>query len=222
MAHTERQKQEAAARRAAMAGGQPAPAEPPPVATSDTATTQTVGQAAMQAPALAQPDVLDRILDAVQGLAARVEQIEARGTVVSGPQFVKMQPRDADRPTPDVYQPPEALKAQAIKSLTQDGQTVSRNVGPLENPKTLRNIPPQHHPMFRSGDLVNINPDAEVWGSDGKRWADVLAQKKSSGQGTVLSVQGHTRTFEPKYTVQVPGLTQRNGDGYRESELLPA
>lgn len=209
LAHTEKLKQEAAARRAA--NGQPEPVAPAPMA----------APVAVEVPA--QPDVLGRILDAVTSLAARVEQIEARGTAApSGPQFVKMQPRDADKPAPEAYAPPEALKAQSIRSLTQDGQTVSRNVGPLENPKVLRNIPPAHRPVYRSGDLVLINPDAEIHGGEGKRWADVLAQKKSPGHGTVLSVQGHTRTFEPKYTVHVPGLTQRNGDGFRESELLPA
>ena len=177
----------------------------------------TVGQEAMVAPLPTQVDVLGKLLEAVQGLTSRMERLES-----TAPQFVPSISPDMDKPKLETYVPPEALRRGDIRSLTQDGQTVSRTVGPLENARTLKNIPPAYRPFFRSGDLVRINPDATVWGSKGRKWRDVLAKTESEGVGQVMSVQLLTSTFEPKYTVFVKGLTQRNGDGYRESELLRA
>ncbi len=52
--------------------------------------------------------------------------------------------------------------ARARRSLTRAEQMVVGAQGPLENPETIARIPPQYRPIFRSGDTVQLNLDAEV------------------------------------------------------------
>ena len=158
-------------------------------------------------------DKLDRILGLLGGLAQRVEKLE--GSQPQTPQFVPMrqQPRMRDA-VAGTYQPPERLLHQEMRRLTQAGQSASGNVGPLENPDYIKKLPPQYRPVFRSGDIVRINPRSLVWGSE-RTWEAVLLQvgvAPENAVGEVLAIQYSTKTWEPKYTVHVPKLTQGNGD----------
>ena len=170
------------------------------------------------APPIVEDGKLDRVLNALEGLLARVENLETRQ-----PQYVPMRREETRRETmANTYQPPEALMAQAKKSLTRADQMASGNTGPLANPENIAKIPPQYRPVFRSGSIVRINPDSLIWGSEDRRWGEILAARQSDGVGEVLAITYMTKTWEPKYTVYVHGVTGQTGDGFRESELLPA
>src|SRR3990167_4373856 len=159
---------------------------------------------------------LDRILNAIEGLAHRVDGLEARQV-----NFVqRKREKTGGEALAGTYQPPDVLKAQSLKGL-RAGQAASGSIGPLDLPENIAKLPPQYRPIFRSGQLVRINPDALVWGTTAKRWVDVLSDRHSSGDGEVTAIQFMTKTWEPKYTVYVEGFTGKTGDGFRESELLP-
>lgn len=153
----------------------------------------------------------------VAALMAKLEEVQSQA---NQPKFVPMK-RDTGPSLAGTYEPPEALAARVMKGLTKAGDQVSGRVGLLSNPEYLKKIPPQNRPVFKSGDQVKINPEARIWGSD-KTWASILEARRVSGEGEILSIQYMTKTWEPKYTVHVPGLTRKDGDGFRESELLPA
>lgn len=161
---------------------------------------------------------MDSMRTMLEGLSERVQGIEERQ-----PKYVPMHHEvSPEKALAGTYQPTEAILKRAMKGLTRAGQTVSSSTGPLENPAILSKIPPQYRPVFQSGDTVRVNPEAEIWGGQGRKWSQVLAEVDSVGVGEVMSIQYMTKTWEPKYTVYVQGLTQRGGDGFRESELLPA
>jgi hypothetical protein len=158
-----------------------------------------------------------KLLETIASLQERIDSMEG-----NAPRFVPMKTEDDPRrQMANTYVPPQELWKRDVKSLTQDGQTVQRTVSPLENPAYLNNLPARFRPIFRSGDIVRVNPDKEIWGAEGRRWRDVLEKAKSDGVGEVVAVQHRTKTFEPKYSVFVKGLTPRSGEGFRESELLP-
>lgn len=151
-----------------------------------------------------------------EGLTARLEAAEKQAP----PKFVPMK-QDSTPNVAGTYDPPEKIKAKVMKGLTRTGEAVSGRVGLFSSPEFLKKIPPQNRPIFKSGDAVRINPEATVWRGD-KTWGEVLEAKHIAGVGEILSIQYMTKTWEPKYTVHVPGLTRKDGDGFRESELLPA
>lgn len=158
--------------------------------------------------------LLGTISEQLGQLSQRIAAVEDRQ-----PQFRPMQ-RAPARIAPEPYRPPEQLLKEAKANLRKEGDTASGRTNYLQNPEHAKKLPPEYRPIFRSGDTVRINPDAKVFGSD-KVWGDVLQTKNTPGIGEVLAIQYITKSFEPKYTVIVPGLTQRDGDGFRESELLP-
>ena len=164
-------------------------------------------------------DKVGAVADSVSKLSSRIEAIEQRPANVT--QFVPMKPRDTAPNLAGTYEPPEAIQRRAMKGLQRDGDQTSGRTGLWNNPEFLKKIPPQNRPVFKSGDTVRINPDTPIWGSK-RTWGDLLADKGIEGIGEVLSIQYMTKTWEPKYTVQVTGLTRRDGDGFRESELMPA
>lgn len=55
-----------------------------------------------------------------------------------------------------------------------------------------------------------------------KFWSDVLTELGITGYGVVRDLAYMERDGSYKYTVDVPGLTGQNGDGFAEEELLPA
>jgi hypothetical protein len=55
-----------------------------------------------------------------------------------------------------------------------------------------------------------------------KLWSDVLGELGIEGYGVVRDLAYMERDGSYKYTVDVPGLTGQNGDGFAEEELLPA
>lgn len=178
------------------------------------------GQPAQAAPL----DPMTRVLGFMERMEARLTALEERQPAQFTPMRSEEDPRKAEIGT---YQPPEALMKQSIKGLTRDGQQTSGNRGPMENPEYVSKLPPKYRPVFRSGARVRINPDAVVHGTatnaDGPvSWRDALAKVKSPGDGEILAINYMRKTWEPKYTVFVRGLTPARGDGFSESELLPA
>jgi hypothetical protein len=55
-----------------------------------------------------------------------------------------------------------------------------------------------------------------------KLWSDVLGELGIDGYGVVRDLAYMERDGSYKYTVDVPGLTGQNGDGFAEEELMPA
>src|SRR3990167_1303732 len=151
-------------------------------------------------------DKVGAVADGVSRLSSRIDALEQKPA--NAPRFVPMK-RDTAPSVAGTYEPPEAIQRRAMKGLQRDGDQTSGRTG-LWN-----------RPVVKSGDTVRINPDTHIWGSN-KTWGDLLADKGIDGIGEVLSIQYMTKTWEPKYTVQVTGLTRKDGDGFRESELMPA
>lgn len=168
---------------------------------------------------VAEPDKLDTVLAFLERLEQRVEGLESS----SPSQFTAQVPeRDPREHTANTYKPPsvQQLQATMIRSLNAAGQTVSRSIGPLENPAMLDKIPPKYHPIYRSGDLVRLNPEAPMHGSD-MLLGTWMEDNETDGRGEIVRIQGLTKSYEPKYSVYIRGLTTRNGDGYLESQLMP-
>lgn len=177
-------------------------------------------------------DKLDQILEAMGALTARVAAVES-----STPTFTAQQrPEKAADRLANTYRPPESL-AEAKKHLTRDGQLIS-GITNDELRDQIQAMKPEDRPIFGPGSRVRVNPDALIFGSDApadadkpddperpitpRFWRDVLKIRNSDGVGTVSDISLITKSYEPKYKVKVPGLTGLIGDGFRESELLPA
>jgi hypothetical protein len=163
---------------------------------------------------------ISTVLDFLQRLEARLAAVESQSPITFVPQAVDSVPRDT---LANTYIPPNvtALRATMIRSLNASGQTISRSIGPMENPEMLDKIPAKYHPIYRSGDLVRLNPEKQLHGSD-KLIGEMLEEKASAGEGEIVRIQGLTKSYQPKYSVYIRGLTTRNGDGFLESQLLPA
>ena len=153
--------------------------------------------------------------EAVGPLQAEVARLQA-----GQPRFVKLPPTQRRRPR--TYEPPEALQAAATRNLHR-GQQANGQTRWLDTPEGRKSIPDDYRPIFGPGDLVRLNPDAPMWGAEGRTWGEVLPSVKdnSQGIGEVICTMFMTETWEPKYKVQVKGLSNGSGDGFRESELLP-
>lgn len=80
-----------------------------------------------------------------------------------------------------------------------------------------------HPNQFEAGDAVMINPETIRDGAD-RPWSEVLTKVPAcNGYGEVLTVDHFSKkTGNWKYKVKFNGLTDRRGDGFYESELLPA
>lgn len=171
---------------------------------------------------------LDRILEQMGILADRVAAVETGKTTFSPMRQVE---NSADV-LANTYKPPEQLLAEAKRSLTRAGQSATGIMNSMEDPEYIRNLPPDQRPIFRSGAKIRINPECYIHGTEGfdvhgrpltpRLWSDVLNFQRSEGFGIILAIQYMTKTWEPKYTVHVPGVTGKDGDGFHESELLPA
>ena len=165
---------------------------------------------------------LDAILDSLKPLEEKVTLLSERLEQVENktPQFTPIRREPTSRETlADTYAPPEQLMRRVMGQVQRDGDTRTGQQGRMDDPNYLKTIPPKSRPVFRSGDIVRINPEALKWGSD-RYWRDILGERP--GVGEVLARQYMTKTYEPKYTVHIPGITGVRGDGFRESELLPA
>lgn len=162
--------------------------------------------------------------------ALRAELAELK-TAQAKPQFVKM--RQSVTPRQRTYVPPERLRAQAMKTLAK-GESSGAATRWWDTPEGRSKLPPEYRPVFGPGDLVRVNPDAPVFGGpvalkDAKNtiigsadtWGELLNHLNLEGVGEVVGTMLITDTFEPKYKVNVAGLTTGFGGGFRESELLP-
>lgn len=147
------------------------------------------------------------------------------------PKFVKM--RQSVRPNQRTYVPPDVLRSRAMRSLQKGGEAGGSSRW-LDTPQGRESLPPEYRPAFGPGDMVAINPEAEIFGGPvtlkdaaGKRvgdaptWGALLDHLGLEGVGEVVATMGLTKTYEPKYKVLVQGLTAGFGGGWRESELLP-
>ena len=172
-------------------------------------------------------DKLDAILALGQATSAKLEALESRLTKVEG-STPKFQPMELpEKTTPDVsdtYRPPDVLLAAGMKSLVKDGDTTLGGIRNTDQPAYVQSLPPSQRPIFQVGSQVRLNPDAKVFGSDGRTYRDVYGDKLqgSGGIGKIKNLQYISKTWEPKYTVRISGVTQPSGSGFRESELLPA
>lgn len=157
------------------------------------------------------------ILQRLQALEAENAELKAKQ-----PKFQPMQ--RIERPRSGGYVPPEELRKRDMKELHSNGQMLARNLSVYDNPQRWADVPEQYRPVFQTGDLVAVNPEAQVHGSD-KTWGEVsLPGGGTASQvvGEVVATLGRSRTWEPKYRVRIPGLTRSGGDGFHESELVPA
>ena len=129
----------------------------------------------------------------------------------------------APRQTPRyerTYETPEALRAKGMRSI-QKGQEVSGASLYLDTPEGRQKVPPEYRPVFYPGDRVLLNLEVVPHG-DHRTWGQITSGLRSfTGEGEVLGTALITKTWEPKYKVHFPGLTQPSGSGFRESELLP-
>lgn len=217
---TGRQKAE---RKLAKAEAQAAPLQPAP-----DAVTSSAPPVALEDKPLDDSGKLDLLLEQMGILRNRVEAVEKGSTTFSPMRTVE---NSADI-LADTYKPPEELLAEARRSLTRAGQSVTGIMNSMEDPEYIKHLPPEQRPIFRSGSRVRINPAAFINGTEGydsddrpltpRPWSDVLKRRRSDGRGVVLAIQYMTKTWEPKYTVHVPGVTGKDGDGFHEHELLPA
>ncbi len=187
---------------------------------------------------------LDAILQLVKSFDSRLETVENRT-----PMFVPAPgPETSIEDRSDTYRP-EGFKG-VTKGVAKDGDFDAGGIRSTDNPEYVRSLPPNQRPIFQAGSQVRLNPDAEIIGAerpcdncdatgvktveegtvtcavcDGNKilkptWASVL--KGKPGIGEVKSLQYLDKTWEPKYTVRITGITAKAGSGYRESELLPA
>ena len=151
--------------------------------------------------------------EAVAPLQEQVNRLQA-----GQPRFVKLPP--AQRRRNRTYEPPDDLKVRSLK--LHQGESANGQTRWLDTDNGRAGIPNEYRPIFRPGDVVRLNPDINPWGSV-KTWGEVLPQIKDNPQGVgeVVCTMYMTETWEPKYKVQIRGLTTGSGDGFRESELLP-
>ncbi len=160
---------------------------------------------------------LSELLVLVKAQAAKIEALESNQT-----HFVPMK-RDP-KPAEGGYRPPEALQPRTL--VKKAGDETSGHTAIYDSPEYRDTLPARFRPAFTVGNLVRLNPDAIIHGTitddnpDGLPWGQRLGDHEWVGE--VLGTLSRTRSFEPKYRVHFQGLTGRNGDGFRESELLPA
>lgn len=156
----------------------------------------------------------DRVLGLLETLTERVAAVEH-----VTPKTVRSRPTKDESP-PDFYVPPEELRKRGLASLKEKGQSVTMTQHLLDDPRNLTYLPPNLRPVFHPGDLVVLNLDAEIHGGNGKLWGEALGSDSPIGE--VLGVLFMDKRYEPKYKVVFKTLTTSGGDGFRESELLPA
>jgi hypothetical protein len=172
-------------------------------------------EVAMDVPAAL--SAMELIAESLDRINNRLENLEGTQTT-----FTPMRPTQSPSPKADTYVPPDQLMKRAMREgLKNAGDQVAGRSTYLETPGELAKIPPAYRPVFHSGDQVRINPEATIYASADKRWGEILQDRNIEGVGEVLSIQYITKTYEPKYSVFVQGLTRATGDGFRESELLP-
>jgi hypothetical protein len=201
----------------------------------DGASGAPAGPTVLEAPVSVAPpappvdDRLDKVLELMQSLAGKVELATDRLDNLESerPKFVPMTHEDPLDDSVGTYIPPEALMGRAMKALKGAGDKVGGGSQYIETREARDKIPPQYRPVFRSGDQVRINPESQIHGAVDNRgkpkiWGDVLTARGINGRGEIMATLYITKSYEPKYRVHIPGLTRKNGDGYRESELLPA
>jgi hypothetical protein len=95
------------------------------------------------------------------------------------------------------------------------------------NPESWREGLYQTAEIFRQNLDGSTRKDIELVKDDEgnlkpKLWSDVLGELGIEGYGVVRDLAYMERDGSYKYTVDVPGLTGQNGDGFAEEELLPA
>ena len=151
------------------------------------------------------------------------EELAALRKQATSRQFIPMQ--KAQEPRRGGYVPPEQLQANMKSLLGGASDEVVGGYSNIYDDPKRRPFPA----VFRSGSQVRVNPDATVWGTDPPRtWREAIASSKRKGlnvealYGEVYTIMGRSRSGEPKYKVVIKGFTSANGDGFRESELLPA
>lgn len=145
-------------------------------------------------------------------LRARVAELEQ-----SRPKFIPMQQAQM-RTRERRYTPSAQLVRAAMRGLAKGGAAQGQTRW-LDTPQGREGIPPDYRPIFAPGDMVILNPEAVIWGSE-RTWSEVLDDKIHT-VGTIVGTMYMTNTWEPKYKVQFQGITKGSGDGFRESELLP-
>lgn len=79
----------------------------------------------------------------------------------------------------------------------------------------------KYGPKFRINQKVRLNPDADIHGTSGVKWGPHISESGKNGIGIIKKVSHLTDKGEWKYVVRIPGITQKNGSGFMESELLP-
>ena len=152
------------------------------------------------------------ISEAVKPLLAEIDTLKAGQT-----RFVKVPP--TQRRSRRTYEPPEALQAQAVK--LHKGESANGTARWFDTARGMEQLPEEYRPIFRPGDLVRLNLEAKAWG-DSRTWGEILAGRtvNPQGLGEIVCTMGKTETWEFKYKVNIPGESNGNGNGYRESELL--
>lgn len=172
----------------------------------------------MAAPPVAQDTPgLDAVLSLVEELRQTVDSQRAEIAALQGqqPRFVPM--KRPQKPQRELYRPPEELKAFALQNMGRGGRAAG-SLSVLDDPKVTGQSPPGFAPVFQTGDRVMLNSEAKIHGSD-RLWGEIAT---AGGEGEVLSRMHRSDSWEWKYRVVIPGLTQPQGDGFWEHELLPA
>lgn len=163
--------------------------------------------------------MLETIAGAVGSLAERVAAVES-----SVPKVVKMRrPTTPSEKKAGTYERPEDLTRSMRLNKGRDGVSGGHQ-GLLDTAKGVRRLPPDYQPVFAQGDSVTLNPDSHIWGDETRTWKEII-ETEFDGEpptGEVMGVPYISKSWEPKYKVRFEGLTQPGGDGFRESELLPA
>ncbi len=147
----------------------------------------------------------------------REEMAQIRGAT---PKFTKVVPPNPSGRRARSYEPPAQLLARALRGIGR-GQNASGQTSWYDSPEGRRTVPVEYWPVFGPGDIVRLNPDARMHGSD-KTWGEVLAgdTRNPDGIGEVTGTAGYTDNFEPKYRLSISGFSG-GVVGMRESELLP-
>lgn len=161
------------------------------------------------------PDATTNPLQAqLEALQAQIAELQrAAPKIVRAPRVLPERPR--------TYQQPDVIRAEATKRL-QKGQSAMGQSMYLDTPEGRQKVAPEYRPVFYPGDTVYLNLDAKAYGDD-RTWGEIAAKAGPAftGVGEIIGTALLTKTWEPKYRVSFPGLTQAGGGGFRESELLP-
>jgi hypothetical protein len=165
------------------------------------------------------PSDLQLILGAITDLSAKVNDLTVR--VENAERSVpKIAPMENDSLTGRYGTAMEAARQALGKTGEIDGvlKQLPQFANSMEVPKDIFAF---MTPKFQIGQRVRINPDAVKMGGV-RTWSEVIGNTDTTGFGTIRKVTYMTRQGEWKYKVRIPGLTNSLGDGFRESELLPA